>query len=317
MKTKNITDMLIAIYRLLRIPNLLMIALTQYLVLYCVIKPNLELANGAQLLSNLNFALLVISTVMISAAGYIINDYFDLRADRINKPDKMSIGRKISRRTAILLHWIFNIIGVLIGLYLAYKIHVWKLGAINIMVSVLLWYYSTDFKKKLITGNLIIATLSAFVVVVVWLFEFFSVNNNAEDITSMFIIFRSIIIPYGLFAFLISFIRELIKDTEDMEGDRKIFCNTFPIIYGIQRTKYLLITLVSITVLMLSYTLFNIYFRYLYFIFWYLLITVEFPLIYIVFKIYKSETKEHFAALSLLTKVILFAGILSMQVFYL
>lgn len=309
--------MLIAIYRLLRVPNLIMIALTQYLVLYCIIKPNVDLAKGTQLLSDLNFALLVISTVFISAAGYIINDYFDLRADRINKPDKMSIGRKISRRTSILLHWIFNIIGVLIGLYLAYKIHVWKLGVINIMVSVLLWYYSTNFKRKLLTGNLIIAVLSAFVLIVVWLFEFFSVNNNLDSITDMFRIFKDIILPYSVFAFLVSFIRELLKDTEDIEGDRKIFCNTFPIVYGIQRTKYLIMSLVTLTLVLLSYILFKIYFNYLYLIFWYLLFTVELPLIYMIFKINKSETKEHFAFLSLLTKVIMLAGILSMQVFYL
>ena len=188
-------------------------------------------------MSDLNFALLVLSTVLIAAAGYIINDYFDMRADRINKPDKMSIGRKISRRTAIVLHWLFNIIGVLLGAYIALRMHVWKLGILNLIVSVTLWFYSTNFKRQLLTGNIVISLLSALVLIVVWLFEFYAVNTNTDTIRDMITVFRSIIMPYFIFAFLISLVREMIKDIEDMEGDIKIFCRTFPIVYGVEKTR--------------------------------------------------------------------------------
>ena len=309
--------MLIALYRLFRVPNLIMIALTQYLVLYCIIKPNVQLANGMHFLSDLNFALLVLSTIFIAAAGYIINDYFDMRADRINKPDKMSIGKGIPRRIAIVLHWILNILGVLIGLYLAYRLHSWKLGLLNFIVSVSLWFYSTNFKRQVLTGNLVISFLSAMVIVVVWLFEFYSVKTDFDTIREMMIIFRGRIFPYFIFAFLISFIREVIKDIEDMEGDKKIYCNTFPIAYGVAKTRLLITGVIVLMLIFLSYSLYVIYSRELHVVFWYLAVTIELPLIYMIFKISSTSSKEQFASLSMLSKIIMLAGILSMQVFYL
>ena len=314
--------MLKALYRLFRVPNLLMIALTQYLVLYCIIIPNVELPNGMHFMSNLNFGLLVLSTVLIAAAGYIINDYFDMRADRINKPDKMSIGKKISRRVAIVLHWLFNIIGVCLGAFVAYRMHVafnimWKLAILNLIVSVSLWYYSTTFKRQVLTGNIVISLLTALVIVIVWLFEFYAVNSSTDTIRDMIIVFRSIIMPYFIFAFIISLVRELIKDIEDMEGDTKIFCQTFPITYGVEKTRNLIGALVIIILLLLGYAMYIVYIRGVALVFWYLLAAVELPLVYMLFKIIVSKTKEQFASLSVMTKIIMFAGILSMEVFYL
>jgi 4-hydroxybenzoate polyprenyltransferase len=245
-----------------------------------------------------------------------------MRADRINKPDKMSIGRKVSRRAAIVLHWVFNILGVLLGAYVAYSMHVkfnimWKLAILNLLVSVTLWYYSTNFKRQLLTGNIVISLLTALVIIVVWLFEFYAVNTNTDAIREMIIVFRSIIMPYFIFAFLISLIRELIKDIEDMEGDVKIYCRTFPIVYGVGKTRNLIGIIAMIIILLLGYALYIIYIRGVSFVFWYLLVAVELPLFYLVLRIISSKTKEHFSALSLMTKIIMFAGILSMEVFYL
>ena len=75
---------------------------------YCIISPFLQINNFSLQLDNLRFFLLVLTTILIAAAGYVINDYFDVRTDRINKPDKVIIDSGIHRRSAIFLHSIFT-----------------------------------------------------------------------------------------------------------------------------------------------------------------------------------------------------------------
>ncbi len=309
--------MIKALYRLFRLPNLLMIALTQYLLKFYIIEPvikaNLDSSGKINLINEVDFFLLVLSSVLIAAAGYIINDYYDMEADRINRPDKMVIGNKISERSAKLLYWIFNIIGVTIGFYLSYKLQIYKFGLFNLVVAMTLWLYSTSFKRQLISGNIVIAVLSAFVVIIVWLFDFFAFSKDAETIINMFSLLRDRIMPYALFAFLITFIREVIKDIEDMEGDSKMLCRTFPVVYGIKKTKTLLYITVAITIAIMTYVLYYIYLMNFELVFWYLLLTVELPLFYVIIQLYKAETKENYSSLSGIMKIIMFAGILSMQ----
>lgn len=308
-----------AFFRLIRITNLLMIALTQYLAVFCIIKPVMisyvTSSCIVHFMNEIDFFLLVLSSVLIAAAGYIINDYYDIEADKVNRPDKIVIGNKISAQFALILYWFFNIVGILIGFYLADKLHIYKLGLLNLVVAITLWFYSANFKKQVITGNIVIAILSALVIITVWLFEFFALSSDTEMIKGMLYIFNNVIIPYSLFAFFISFIREAIKDIEDIEGDSKMSCNTFPVVYGIKSTKILLYVSISITIVVLTFVLYNIYVRNFMLIFWYLLITVELPLFYMIYKLFKAENKESFSFLSGMTKIIMLAGILSMQAF--
>src|ERR1035438_5781171 len=138
---------MLTIIRLVRLPNLFIIALTMYLTRYCLLSDlNFQVIG----LNDYGFALLVLSVVLIAAAGYIINDYFDTRIDAINKPEKLIVGVKVSRRRAMLYHTVFNILGVLIGFYLAWQINKLIIGWINVISVTLLWYYSRYFKKKFI-----------------------------------------------------------------------------------------------------------------------------------------------------------------------
>lgn len=160
-----------AFLKLVRFPNLLIIALTQYFIRYAVLLPFFSETKLAAGFSHLDFFLLVLSTVFIAAAGYVINDYFDTRTDRINRPESVVIDRSIKRRVAMALHVLFNFIGIALGFYLGYKAGVYKLGLIHVFSAGLLWFYSTDFKKQFLIGNVVVSLLTATVPLVVPVFE--------------------------------------------------------------------------------------------------------------------------------------------------
>ncbi|NVO03461.1 MAG: geranylgeranylglycerol-phosphate geranylgeranyltransferase [Bacteroidetes bacterium] len=302
-----------AFFRIIRYPNLLMIIFIQYIVRYCLVKPVLAIEGIPLQMSELNFALLVLSTVLITAAGYVINDYFDLRIDRINKPDKIILGKKISRRKAILIHTIFSLFGILLGFYVAFSVGAIKLGFINAVITVLLWFYSAKYKQKFLIGNVIVSILSAFVIIIVWLFEFFALIKSG---TMFFTASKSIfiyIMAYAAFAFLITLIREIIKDIEDIKGDSITGCRTVPIVLGVQRTKLFINILAGVCVVFLVYILVDLYdlelFRYSLF----LLIGLY---LYLIVKVQLAKEKDDFIFLSSFTKIIMIAGILTMQIIY-
>lgn len=190
---------------------------------------------------NLEFLLLMLSVVLIAASGNIINDYFDVKADRINKPNRLIIGKYINRRWTIILNWTFNSIGFLIGFYLSWKLDNWWILLITFLSINLLYFYSAVFKRKFLTGNIIVALLTAIVPFYVFIFAAFSdfTNNNPFDkIDNIFIWETSIVVStYCLFAFLVNLIREIVKDMSDVKGDLRLGSKTIPIRFGYRRTK--------------------------------------------------------------------------------
>ena len=160
-----------AFLRLIRIQNLVIIIITQYIMRYCIIEPFLKINSFSLQLSNFHFFLLVISTILIAAAGYVINDYFDTRTDRLNRPNEVVIDKEIPRRYAILLHLIMNFIGVGIGIYLSFYIKVPGLSIVFIVTAGLLWFYSTDYKRQFLIGNILVSIMTAAVPILVILYE--------------------------------------------------------------------------------------------------------------------------------------------------
>src|ERR1035437_8894484 len=240
--------------KLIRLKNLIMIAALQYLLLYCLIIPYLQFHYSHILgiymmpqFSNLDFFFLVLATVLITAAGYVINDYFDLSIDMINHPQKVILGKRISLRKALLLHWIFNIVGVLLGFYISWKIDMTNLGFIFVFMAGSLWYYSTVFKRELIIGNLIVALLLALVPVLVIIYEIIPLNLTFRSQLQYFYLnFNDIVfwsLGFSFFAFLITFVREIVKDIEDFEGDNAYGRKSIPIILGITNAKIIVISL--------------------------------------------------------------------------
>ena len=162
---------MIAFLKLIRLQNLIVIAFTQYMVRWCLIFPVLKLRGLELQLSNLNFFLVVLATVMIAAAGYIINDYFDLRIDKVNKPNRILVGKGVKRRVAMGAHTVINIIAIAISFYVAKSIGLWKISILYFICATGLWFYSTTFKRQFLIGNVVIAIFTGLVPFIVGIFE--------------------------------------------------------------------------------------------------------------------------------------------------
>jgi 4-hydroxybenzoate polyprenyltransferase len=309
-----------AFFRLVRWPNLVFIALTQVLFYYCFIFANERgvLFASERYLKPPLFFLLVLASVLIAAAGYIINDYFDLNIDKINKPDRIIIERIIKRRWAIVWHLVFTSAGVLLSFYIGYKIGNWLLGLLNLFSAVLLWIYSTTFKKKLLIGNVIISLLTAWVVLVLYFCELrfhYVFNENADQyrvyITRLF----KLAVFYGGFAFIISLVREVVKDMEDLQGDEKYNCRTMPIVWGIPASKIFIATWLVVLIAAIFITQFYALQLHWWWSIVYSILFIILPLINIFQQLNHAIVTEHYHKLSGRIKMVMLTGILSMIFF--
>jgi 4-hydroxybenzoate polyprenyltransferase len=303
-----------AYLKLIRYKNLIIIALLQILLRYGLIIPILEKYNIEPALSTLNFILLVLSTVLLAASGYVINDYFDIRTDRINKPDDVIVGRLVKRRVALLLHVLLSFTGVFIGFYLAYITRKETYVFMFIFIPAILWSYSTTFKKQVLIGNLAIALLTAIVPYIVVSLEFAALQR---------VLGREVIYTpacslawfwttgFAFFAFITTLTREIIKDIQDIPGDKAIGCKTLPIEIGIPYSKTIvnILSIGSVVVVWLLYFLMedlrNIPYSGIY-----LFIFITVPYLYLIYSVTRAKEPKDFKISSTIAKWIIFFGVL-------
>jgi 4-hydroxybenzoate polyprenyltransferase len=305
--------------KIIRLPNLLIIILTQYLLRICIIGTFYGLNATKTAFGHFDFALLVLSTLLIAAGGYVINDYFDVEVDKVNKPGKTIVGKALTHQSAYFYYWVLTIAGVLIGFYLSFRVKYFMLGFIFVSIAMMLWFYSAQYKKTAFWGNFVISLLSAMVVLIVWLFEFFALRANPINYTEamkQLELISIVVAAYAIFAFLVSMIREILKDIEDLEGDKAAGYKTLPAAIGIKGAKRFAIIITCITIILLAICQYFLFEIKLMLVFWYLLIAVQLFLIYLAYIIVKAKTREDFHFLSNAAKIIMVAGILSMQLFY-
>jgi 4-hydroxybenzoate polyprenyltransferase len=308
--------LLVAFLRLVRTLNLVFIAFTQLLFLYCVVIPVFQQANMPLIIPIHLFVLLVIASVLIAAGGYIINDYFDLNIDQVNKPGKLVVEKLIKRRWAIVWHFVLSAAGILLSTYVAWKTRVWWLAPANVCCVVALWFYSTTFKRKLLSGNIIISLLTAWTVMVVGFIVHYKVikTPGLSGLVQASKIMR-ITFLYAGFAFIISLIREVIKDIEDMAGDAKYGCRTMPIVWGVNVSK----VFTGTWIIVLVAALFIVQAYVLTFEWWgsalYCVLLIIIPLLYILRKLYTAQSSREFHALSNWVKLVMLTGIVSMIFF--
>lgn len=315
-----------SLLRLIRFPNLLIIAATQYAMRYLLMEPLLPSSTFELQFGELQFALLVFSTMSIAAAGYIINDYFDTQADLINKPKRVVVGIKISRRIAMILHAVLNVFGIGIGIYLSFYIQLPSLSLVFIIATGLLWFYSTNYKRQFLVGNLSVAFLTGLVPLMVVLFEIPLLNREYGEVmirnNASFSYIFAWVSAFSFFAFLTTLIREVIKDAEDLEGDNAYGMKTIPIVLGSFWTKFLLVTLISGTIgmlifLLIKYIVFSVEpMDYISLIYFALFLVI--PLILLAIQLMAARNKKGYRRASGLIKLVMLAGILySVLVFYL
>lgn len=310
--------------KLFRLPNLLIIAVTQYMMRYFIIKPFLAVNNFELQFSDFHFFLLVLSTVLIAAGGYAINDYFDTKTDRLNKPSRVVIDKTISRGFAIKIHSALSAIGVLIGVYLSFFIGIPGISIVFILASGMLWFYSMTYKKEFLIGNLIVSLLTGVVPVMVILFELPLLNEVYGDImlkvNANFNYIFYWVLGFGFFAFTTNLIREIIKDAEDFEGDSAYGMNTIPIVLGIRISKVIISILIvgflaSLVLLLIKFII-NTDSGFDYISSSYFTFLVVLPSIFIIFKVIFAKSKKDYHLASLFMKFVMLFGILYSVVVY-
>jgi 4-hydroxybenzoate polyprenyltransferase len=270
-----------ALFKITRFWNLAIIGLAQFFAAYFLI--------GNQAVYDWRLYVLSVSTVLIAAAGYIINDYYDVKIDLINKPERVVVGKSMRRRYALFFHTSLTVLGIALGFLLN-----WKIGVVNFFSGFLLWWYSNFLKRQPFVGNFAVAVLTGFSVYVVAI---------------LFDPFNKLIIVYGLFSFFITLLREIIKDMEDLKGDNTFGCKTLPIVWGIRRSKSFIYLLVVLHLGFIAW--FNLIFIGL--ASWMLAVFLLVPVAFLVLRLSIADTVKDFYWLSQYCKMVLLLGIFSMM----
>ncbi|MCR5697000.1 MAG: geranylgeranylglycerol-phosphate geranylgeranyltransferase [Marinilabiliaceae bacterium] len=238
--------------QLIRLPNVIFVAVFQILLRYGIILPQLANAGIEPALTTAQFILLVLATTALTASGNVINDYFDVNVDKINRPERVIVGNTLDRRTVLLIHVILTFLGVVCGFYIALRLHKELYAFVFIIVPVLLWFYSSLFKKHFLIGNLVVAILTAATAWIVASTEFAAlVLHHGHNITSNAACETAWLYcnVYACFAFLMNAIREIVKDMEDAEGDAACGCRTLPVEMGYGRSKSIVMLLSTLLVI--------------------------------------------------------------------
>ena len=301
---------------LIRYKNLVIIALTMITMRYCIMQPILVRLGMELQLSPALFATLVTATILVAAAGYAINDYFDTKTDMVNHPDTVIVGKSISKRTAIAIHSILNIAGVILGLAVSIRIGRPIFSLLFVLTTGILWFYSTTYKRQLLIGNIIVAILTAIVPMIPLIFEYPLFQVYWESI----VIYELKLYPmvywicgYAIFAFMLTLAREIIKDIEDFEGDSTYGRSTLPIRYGITTSRYVVVVILICTVMLMAlatakYLQSQQTFDFITLIYSIALIII--PIFALITLMLLARTKKDFHTASTICKIIMLFGIL-------
>ena len=308
-----------AFFKLIRWSNLLMIAMMMMLVYHCVMSPLSYYSAIDVYPPSLAFYLLVISLIFIVAGGYAVNDYFDVETDKFNKPEKTLIPNVFSHKKVKYFYGVLTIIGLASGLVssiMVLNVKFYLLFAVLILITCLLYSYSARYKRKLFIGNFVVSLLVSTAVFLPYLYEILYLSDNLLILSECKDVARNIVyfvLTYSLFAFLLTLIREIIKDAEDAEGDGYTHCRTIPVVYGLNKTKTILyIFILMLLSLLLVYE--SILFKMELFMAFALITAVTLLTFLLIFRIYKAKEYKDFHRLSVLSKLMMLIGLLSMLV---
>ena len=308
-------------FKLIRIQNLIILFLIQFLLHYFLFENQ----------GNLEFYLLASITFLITAAGYIINDIFDVESDKINK-EEVIIGNQIPSRLGIFWYYLFNSAAIVLSFYLVYCINNYYLLIIFFSSIFVLRWYSKTYKHKFIIGNLIVSNLTSLSIFNVYLFcdhtsstesDFqnlmtpltsrVSLNINVEFYATIIFVF---------FSFFLTLSREIIKDLEDKEGDELMNSENLALTFSLNKVKWIVSILLIIVLIPLLCILVSLVNEFIYFYSAKLLFLsiycslICFLIIYTIYKIKLSEKKPNFTRVSQLLKFIMILGIFSVPLFF-
>jgi len=295
---------------------------------YFVLRP-LVAVNGFELqLSTWQFTLLVLSTMLIAAGGNIINDYFDQAIDKVNKGTRRIVGVHITEKAAMTIYQVTNVLGLAMVLYLAYSLGNWRLSIVSFFASASLWFYSVQFKKDLIIGNLLIAFLTGLIPLLVGIYEipllietygqevveFFNAQKPGEDPSLYFKWMFYFLAGYSGFAFLLNLVREIQKDMADVEGDTHEGAKTLPIVFGLNASKWITNALTVLTIALLIVVQQEVVDDMYSLI--YMMVAINLPLLVSMWLTHRSFEPAGFLKASKVTKLTMFCGLLYSIIHY-
>ncbi len=305
-----------SLLKLVRPFNLAVLFITLYFLRLFILEPNFNKYGIAFTLHNMHFFLLVLSVVFICAGGYVINDYYDIRFDSVNKPHKQIVAKTISHEHANITYLIITLMGIAIGIYLSIYVQHWKLSAVHAIAVLLLFFYSYSYKKIALIGNFVVSFLTALSILAVAIFEptLYYLKRPSDYYAAGICWFY--ILGISIFAFLLTMVREIVKDIEDMEGDGHFGARTVPVIWGINAAKGIASAFIFAVIGLLIYAVFqfevqgkNIYMSYMLFL---VLILIASQVL-----LFKATLKQQFAFISKLLKFNMLAGVCFMPLYYL
>lgn len=307
--------------RLIRWQNLIIIFLTQLFAWGCVIMPMRHYSAVPVILTWNNFLLLSCSTVLIAAAGYIINDYFDVKIDMINRPEKLILEKRIPMKLAIVVHTTLNGIALFLAIIVARQAGHYSFLAMQLGCTILLWLYSTTFKRQFVSGNVVVSLLTAFTIAVLMLYENAIRYYLSQD---FFIETGWALIPnpvwvlgtYAYFAFMLTWMREIVKDMEDFKGDAEQGCVTMPIKWGLLRSARFAQVLGLLTVTPLLIGAAKLLKENWYILGLYTILGLALPIITWMYFLPKKATTQHYSKASRYLKIIMVLGIVSLMIYY-
>jgi len=315
---------MIAFFKLIRWKNVLIVAITMFAMKYAIIQPIYKIYDVNIGLSDVGFMFLVAASMFLMAGGNVINDYFDRKTDMINRPRSVLVGFYVKKRKVMLIHSLMNVFGVICGFVAAYYTGKLWIGLFFIFVSLLLWTYSAELKRKIFIGNFVVALLTGLIPFLVAVSEYYAFERSIpawtmDSIHAVKISFQTIC-GFAVFAFLFNLIREIIKDCEDFEGDVATGVKSIPVVFGKKKANYLIsiLSLVSIgLIVFIWYMYFSklMFFKKDIFSIFYIYSMIVFPGLIIAVSALWGTSKTKYVLLSKLTKFIMVMGVLYSVVF--
>ena len=266
--------------------NIALIVLAQYLAAIFIFSPEKSLGD---VIFDLDLYFLILATICVIASGYIINNFYDSKKDKINKPIKSKIDSIVSQKIKLRIYFFLNFVGVAFGLLVS-----WRAALFFSIYIFLIWFYSHKLKKYPLAG-----LFSASILSILPFFAIFIYYKN----------FSEIIFTHAAFLFFVLMIRELLKDLENIKGDIVQDYKTIPLTYGEHFTKILITLLVLLTMN-------PVYFQWEYpeigmMKYYFYLVGIVF-VIFLVF-LWKAKTKRDYVILHNTIKLIIFVGVLSLM----
>lgn len=304
-----------AIIQLIRPVNLLLLAATMYAIDVFILEPNFNTYGILFTLNAFHFFLLVLSTVLICAGGYVINDYFDVQIDAVNKPEKQIIGKKVTAAQAFNLYMVLSFTGLALGAYLSIKVDYWKLVTIHVVAMAILYFYSASFKKTPLLGNFLVALLAALSVIIIIPFEPHLYKLARPGDYYIAGLCTHFILGIAAFAFTLTMVREIVKDMEDVRGDRQFNARTIAVAWGMQTARIFALFFILVTLLAFGY-LYNNILDHQFKAFLIYLVLMSAFLIFIGIRIAMAQTALQCKRISTLLKLAMLLGLSLLPLYF-